>query len=248
MALPSNRDDFKAKCLRRLGQGVGLKINVDDETVEDRIDDALQYWRDYHYSGSERQYLAHQITQKDKDNKYLELDDQYFGVVQVFPMSTALGSSNLFSLSYQFAQSDFLSSALTGSLIPYWMAMTHVELVQQVLIGRQPIRFNEHRKQLYIDMDWDRVAVGEFVVVECFETVDPNEFPDVWSDRWLLRYATALIKRQWGENLKKYEGFRRPDGLTFSGQQMWNEAVAEISELEHEMLTSYSLPNIDFWG
>lgn len=248
MALPTTRETFKEYILRKLG-GMGvLQINMSDEQIEDRIDDALQYWTDYHFDGSERQYLAHKVTATDRTNRYLDLDEKYFGVVRIMPLSSAFGSQNLFSLSYQFAQSDFLASAQTGSMIPYWMAMTHIELIQQILIGSQPIRFSRHRNRLHVDMDWDRVAVDEYIVVECFEKVDPDEFPDVWKDRWLLRYATALCKRQWGENLSKFSSMRGPDGVSFNFQRIIDESQAEIDKLEDEMLNSYSLPNIDFMG
>lgn len=247
MALPTSREEFKAYVLRRLGAPV-LKINVADEQVEDRIDDALKYYADYHFDGSERQLLAHQVTDQDKTRRYLELEERYIGVIRVMELSSSFGSQSLFSLTYQFAQSDFLASALTGSLVPYWMAMTHIELVQQVLIGRQPIRFNRHMNRLYIDMDWDRVATGDYVVIECYEALDPEEFTDVWADRWLLMYVTALVKRQWGENVKKYGGMQMAGGMTFNGQQIWDEASAEIEKLESEMIDSYSLPNIDMWG
>lgn len=251
MALPTNREEFKQYCLRRLGGGVGgvgLIVNVSDDQLEDRVDDALQYYRDYHYNGSERMYLAHQVTDTDKTNKYLTLDDKYFGVVRVFEMSSALGSQHLFSLTYQFAQSDFLSSALSGSMVPYWMAMTHIELVQQILIGRQPIRFNEHSNRLYIDMDWDKVHTGDYVVVECFEALDPDVHTEIWRDRWLLRYATALVKRQYGENLSKYGGLKGPDGVSFNYERILEEAHDEIEMLEDEMINSYSMPNLDAWG
>lgn len=248
MALPTNREEFKQNILRKLGGGGVLQINVSDDQLEDRIDDALQYYRDYHYNGSERVYLAHQVTAQDKVNKYFDLDDKYFGVVRIFDLSTAMGSSSLFSLTYQFAQSDFLSSALAGSMIPYWMAMTHIELVQQILIGRQPIRFNEHRNRLHVDMDWDKVVTGEYIVVECFEEVDPDEFPEIWGDRWLRRYAAALVKKQWGENLGKFNGLKGPDGVSFNFERILQEANAEIEKLEDEMISSYSMPNLDFWG
>jgi hypothetical protein len=247
VALPVNREEFKAKVLRALGGGV-IQINVSDDQLEDMVDNALQYYRDYHYNGSERVYLAHQVTSQDKTNKYLDLDDKYFGVVRIFDLSSALGSSNLFSLTFQFAQSDFLSSALTGSMIPYWMAMTHIELIQQILIGRQPIRFNEHKNRLHVDMDWDRVNTGEYIVVECFEELDPDEWTEIWGDRWLLKYTTAITKKMWGENLGKYGGLKGPDGTTFNFERILDEANEEIEKLEEEMIGSYSMPNLDFWG
>lgn len=244
MALPTDRESFKAYCLRRLGDGV-TKINVADLQVEDRIDDALQMFRDYHMDGSQRQYLAHQVTQTDKDNRYFQLDAPYFGVVRTFELGTALGSQNLFSLTYQFAQSDFLSSALTGSMVPYWMAMTQIQLIQYVLIGKQPVRFTESTGRLYVDTDWGAFAVGDYVVIECFEALDPDVYPKIWQNRWLLRYCTALIKRQWGEHLKKYANMPLAGGLTFNGQQIYDEAIGEIEKLEQSVIDDYGVPVVD---
>lgn len=247
MALPTDRNSFKDYILRGLGAPV-IKINVADSQVEDRIDDAIQFWQDYHYDGSIRRLLAHQITATDKTNRYLELDQKYFGVIRILELSSAFGSSHLFSLPYQFAQSDFLASALSGSVVPYWMAMTHIELIQQVLIGKQPVRFNRHESRLHIDMDWDRVAEGDYVVVECYEKVEPADYPDAWKDRWLRAYATALVKRAWGNNLKKFGGMQMAGGMTFNGQQIFDEATAEIKELEDDVTIGIGETVLDFIG
>lgn len=247
MALPTNRETFKERCLRALGHPV-IQINVDATQIDDCVDEALQYWHDYHFDGSERVYLAHQVTEADKTNKYLTIDDKYIGVVRVFELASMLGSSNLFSLAYQFAQSDFLASALSGSIVPYWMAMTHIELIQQVLMGRQPVRFNRHMDKLHIDMDWSRVGVGDYVVIEAYEKADPALYPDVWTDRWLYRYCTQLIKRDWGNNLKKFGNMQMPGGITFNGQQIYEEAVTEIAKMEEEMINDFSIPCIDLMG
>lgn len=247
MALPTTREEFADYVLRSLGAPV-IKINVDDQQVEDRIDDAIQFWQDFHYDGSIRRFLAHQITAEDKTNRYVELEEKYFGIIRILELSSAFGSSHLFSLPYQFAQSDFLASALSGSIVPYWMAMTHIELIQQVLVGRQPVRFNRHDDKLYIDMDWTRVAEGEYVVVECYEKIDPETFPQAWADRWLRRYAAALVKRMWGSNIKKYGGMQMAGGMTFNGQVIYDEAVDEIKELEKDVTVGYGEPVIDFLG
>lgn len=245
MALPASRSEFKAYILRAIGDGV-LRINVSDDQVEDRIDEAVRWWQDYHYDGTERQMVAHQVTAEDKTKRYFELDEKYVGVIRIFELSSAFGSQHLFSLTYQFAQSDFLTSALTGSMVPYWMAMTHVELVQQILIGKQPIRFNRHMGRLYVDMDWDRVATGDWVVAEAYEKVDPDEFTSAWSDRWLIEMATELVKRQWGTNLKKFDGMQMAGGMVFNGQKIYDEADARIEELKDEMAKNVVAPMMDF--
>jgi hypothetical protein len=128
------------------------------------------------------------------------------------------------------------------------MAMQHIQFLEFLLVGKQPLRYNRNTNRLYIDMDWDRINGGEFLVVEAYEVVDPDLYVDVWKDRWLLRYAACLIKQQWGTNLKKFEGMRMPGGLSFNGQQIYNEATDEREKLEQEMIYTYSLPATDMIG
>jgi hypothetical protein len=247
MAIPTSRDQLKEYCLRRLGKPV-IDINVDDEQIEDRIDDALQYYRDYHFDGTEHVYLRHQVTQTDKNNQYITLDNSYIGVVSVFDIGDAVQSSNLFNVRYQIHLNDLFDFSST-TYVPYVTAMRHVEQLEEIFVGKKPIRFNRHTNQLNIDMDWEfDVRVGEYIIVEAYKILDPNVYTDVWGDRWLQRYTTAQIKRQWGENLKKFEGLQMPGGITFNGQKIYEEAVEEIEKLESEMINSYSLPVTDMIG
>ena len=140
------------------------------------------------------------------------------------------------------------NKAISVSMTPYFMAMQHVQFLEYLLVGKQPLRYNRHVNKLHLDMDWDRIPVGQYLIVECYRVVDPDTYVDAWSDRWLARYATCIIKQQWGENLKKFQGMRMPGGLKFNGQKIWDEAIAERTELEREMITSYSLPVTDMIG
>jgi hypothetical protein len=133
-------------------------------------------------------------------------------------------------------------------MVPYYMAMTHIQFLEQLLVGQQPIRYNRHMDRLYIDMDWSKLDVGDFVVAEAYGVVDPNEFADVWKDRWLLRFATCLIKKQWGNNIKKYNNVQLPGGVVFNGQQIHDEAVQEEKDLMDELINSWSLPASDMIG
>jgi hypothetical protein len=128
------------------------------------------------------------------------------------------------------------------------MAMQHIQFLEYMLVGKQPLRYNRHTNKLYIDMDWDRVSVGNYIIVEAYEVVNPDVYTDAWGDRWLARYATQLIKKQWGTNLKKFEGMQMPGGLKFNGQMIYNEAEEELFKLEKEMIISYSLPVTDMIG
>lgn len=246
MATPISRSDFKENCLRRLGKPV-IEINVDDDQVEDRIDEALRFYWDYHFDGSEKIYYKQQITVQDKDNRYITIPENIIGVVNIFDLGSALGTNNLFNIRYQIALND-LYTLTSVSMVPYVMAMTHIQNLEQLLVGRQPLRYNRNTNKLYIDMDWDRVNAGDWLIVEAYEVLDPTVYTDAWSDRWLLRYAACLIKQQWGTNLKKFEGMKMPGGLTFNGQQIYNEATQERTDLEKEMIYTYSLPASDMIG
>lgn len=240
MAVPTSRSEFKEYCLRKLGKPV-IEINVDDDQVEDRIDESLRYYWDYHFDGAEKVYYKHQITQVDKDNKYITLPENIIGAVKIFPVGQSLNTMNLFNIRYQIALND-LYTLTTQSMIPYVMAMTHIQFLEEILVGQKPIRYNRHKNRLYIDMDWDQAIVDEYFVVEAYEVVDPELYEDVWGDRWLALYTTAQIKYQWGSNLTKFTGMVLPGGVQFNGEKIQDDAKAEIEALEQEVQTSYTLP------
>lgn len=246
MATPTTRDEFKAYCLRALGDGV-IQINVSDEQVEDRIDEALKYYWDYHFDGSEKIYYKHQITANTITDQYIILPENVIGAVRIFPLGTTYGMGDMFNIRYQIALND-LYTLTSVSLIPYYMVRSHLSLLEEMLVGQQPIRYNRHRNQLFIDMDWNNVNVGQYIIVEAYQIVDPDIYNDAWGDRWLYRYATELIKKQWGNNLKKYGNMQMPGGIVFNGQQIYDEADAEIKKLEREMIDTFSLPVADMLG
>jgi len=247
MAKPTTREDFKEYCLRKLGKPV-LEINVDDTQVEDRIDEALAFYHDYHFDGTQKVYLAHSVTAEDKANKYITIPEAVIGVINIFDIGDSYSTNNLFNIRYQIALNDLFAFNY-GPFAPYYMALQNVALAEELFVGRQSLRYNRHVNKLYIDMDWEaKIATGEYIIVEAYQKVDPETYSDVWADRWLQRYASALIKKQWGENLKKFEGLQMPGGLTFNGQKIWDEASDEITKLEEEMISSYSLPVSDMIG
>lgn len=246
MATPTNRSQFIENCLRRLGKPV-VEINVDDDQVDDRVDEAIRYYWDYHFDGSEKIYYKQQITAQDKANRYIVMPENIIGVVNIFEIGQALNTNNLFNIRYQIALND-LYTLTSVSMVPYYMAMQHVQFLESMLVGKQPLRYNRHINKLYIDMDWNIVNEGDYVIVEAYQVVDPNVYTDAWGDRWLLRYAACLIKQQWGQNLKKFEGMKMPGGLTFNGQKIYDEATREREELEKEMIFTYSLPATDMIG
>ena len=246
MAVPTTRSDFKEYCLRKLGKPV-IEINVDDDQVDDRVDEALLYYADYHFDGSEKTYYKYQVTQTDITNKYITLPENIIGAVSIFPVGQGLNTNNLFNIRYQIALND-LYTLTSVSMVPYYMALTHIQFLEQMLVGQKQIRYNRHTNKFYVDMDWNIINVDDYLIIEAYMVVDPTTYSNVWGDRWLSRYATALIKQQWGSNIKKYQGMLLPGGLTFNGQQIYTEATEEIKQLEAEMITSYSLPVTDMIG
>ena len=247
MAVPTTRATFKEYCLRKLGKPV-IEINVDDDQVEDRIDEALRYYWDYHFDGSEKVYYRHQITQTDRDNKYITLPENIIGAVNIFQIGDpSMTSNDLFNIRYQIALND-LYTLTSVSLIPYYMVMEHLGLMTELLVGKQPLRYNRHTDKLYIDMDWGTLDIGTYIIVEAYQVVDPDVWVDAYADRWLQNYATVLIKRQWGSNLTKFSGMQLPGGVQFNGDKIYDDATAELQKLEEEMISSYSLPAMDMIG
>ena len=247
MATPTTKATFKEYCLRKLGKPV-IEINVDDDQVDDRVDEAIRYWYDYHFDGSERVYYKHAITETDVANKYITLPENIIGAVSIFSMGDpSIRSDDLFNIRYQIALNDIYT--LTNvSLVPYYMVMEHLALMTELLVGKQPIRYSRHKDRLHIDMDWNTVAIGEFLLVEAYEVIDPETWTDAYNDRWLQNYATTLIKEQWGSNLTKFTGMTLPGGVQFNGEKIYDDAVAERRKLEEEMISGYSLPVLDMIG
>lgn len=239
MALPTTRSEFSETCLRKLGKGA-IKINVTDEQISDRIDFALRKFADYHFDGMHYTFFKKQVTETDKTNKYIELPENVLGAVDIFLLSSAFYGGDIFNAQYQFVLNNIWEWQ-SGSLIPYFMAFQHLQLIEQLLIGMKPVRYNRFMNRLYIDMSWDAVNVGQYILVKCYEVVDPETYNRVWADTWLQEYATALIKQVWGNNLKKYGQMPLAGGVVMNGQAIYDEATQEIKELE-EQVANHPIP------
>lgn len=238
MAVPVSRNEFKNYVLRGLGAPV-INVDVAPDQLDDRVDEALSYFWDYHFDGAEKLYYKHQITQDNKDDGFIELPENIIGAVSIFDIGIGYGIGDIFNIQYQIALND-LYTLTSVSLVPYYMAMTHLSMMEYVLIGKQPIRYERHSNKLYVDMNWDRVNVGEYLVVEAYSVIDPDTYVNVWKDRWLYRYTACLVKQQWGTNTKKFSEIKGPGGVIINGQKMFDEATLERAMLEQEMITSYS--------
>jgi hypothetical protein len=317
MSTISTRQQFIDYCLRRLGHPV-IQINVDDDQVNDRIDDALAFFNDYHYDGCEKLYMKHQITQQDIDRGWIYCPDAVIFVIKVMSFDNSNSSINMFDLRYQLRLHD-LYDFTSVSYVSYQITMQHITTLNMLFSGYPQHRFNRVQNKVFLDIDWSRdVKVGEYVVIECYRKMDPDNFviqgkanisstsntvigsgtvfsrdlvigdevlfgeepkriisigsdtslnvdsqftstqtgvtvtktglSDVWENRFLKKYATALIKRQWGENLKKFGGIQMPGGVTLNGKEIFDEAVEEISKMEEDLISTNVLPGDMFVG
>ena len=251
MAITTNRTDFTTYCKRRLGFPV-IEINVDDDQVQDRIDDAIQYWQDYHFDGLQKVYYIKALLQVDVDNRYVDLSGsmdaqgnpmEIVGISRIFPISDTMQGTNMFDLRYQLRLNE-LYDFTSASYINYTLTMQHLRSLEIMFTGEVPIRFQRHMQRLYIDWNWGQseAPVGQIVVAECYAAINPDVYNRVWNDRWLKEYATALIKRDWGNNMKKFGGLQLPGGVTLNGKETYDEAITEIERLETEMEKNYGAP------
>ena len=261
MANPATRETLKQYALRALGKPV-IEINVDDDQLEDRLDEALQYFAQYHYDGIRRTYLKYQYTEADKTrmtgdsdesvtknsvttswkegNNFLVVPESVISVINIFPFSNK-SNMNLFDVRYQLRLNDLYDFSST-SIINYDIVLRHLDFLDHILVGEKPLRFNQHDNRLYIDMDWTNdLAVGEFLVIEAYRKLDPEQFTDVYNDIYLKRYVTALFKKQWGANLSKFDGVAMIGGVTLNGRQIYSEALQDIEKLEQEIRSTYEL-------
>ena len=238
---PANREELKDFCLRQLGYPV-IQINVDDVQVEDAVELAFEYWNEFHFNGTERTYVKHQITSQDKTNKYVTVNDDLFGATRVFKVGQGKMAMNMFDLRYQLRLNDLWDLSST-SYVNYSLTMQHLATLDLIFTGETPIRFNRLTNKLYIDMDWaNDIQAGEYIVVEGFIITDPDTYTRVWNDRMLKKLTTAYIKKQWGTNMSKFDKMQLPGGVTMRGVDIYNEAVADIEKVEQNIRDTYEAP------
>ena len=247
MSIPTNRHEFKENCLRRLGWP-SIDINLSDDAIEDRIDEALGYFLDFYYDGSEKSYLQYAITQTDIDNQYITLPDNVIGAVGIFDLGSLYSTGDIFNITYQIALND-LWNLTNFNMTPYYLAMTHLRVLQEVLTGRQQIRYNRLNNNFYIDCNWaTRFPVGSYIVIEAFVEIDPDQCRKIYSERWLQRYATALIQKNWGQVLSVFTGLPMPGGMMLNGDKIVALAEKDLERLEYEMIHTYTEPPHMFLG
>jgi len=277
MAQPSSRAELKDYCLKQLGKPV-LEINVDDDQIDNLIDDAIQYFHERHYDGIDRVFLKHKLTPATKNIlkqsgpvgssttspnvvgagvtsltyvegvNYLPLPDSIIGVNNILKInSTNTASAGLFNIKYQLFLNDvYYYGAL--DLLNYSMVKRYLEDLDYLLNPHAQIRFNKLNHKLYLDIDWKEVSDDDYVIIDCYRIVNPGDAPRLYNDWWLKKYLTALIKKQWGQNMIKFNGVQLPGGVQLNGRQIYDDGVSEVEKLEQQLKNEYELPPLDLIG
>ena len=244
MANPNSRSTLIDYCKRRLGDPV-IEINVDEDQLEDRVDEALQYYQEYHGEATLRTYLKHLVTESDVANEYISLSTSITYVTKLFPLASNFNSGrNFFDIKYQMMLNDMASLIhFAGDLAYFEQMQQYLSLLDMKLNGHPQVQFARKQNRLYIFGDFadDDIKAGDYIIAEVYQIIDPDASTSIYNDLWLKEYTTSLIKQQWGSNLIKFEGMQLPGGVTLNGRQIYDDATSEIAQhreairLEHEM-------------
>ncbi len=249
MANPSSRQTLIDYCKRRLGEPV-IEVNVDEDQVEDRVDEALQYYQEYHSDATYRGYLKHLITSSDVTNQYISISNDVQFVKRLLPLSSSFGQSyNFFDIKYQMMLNDIADmNNFAGDLAYYEQLNQHLSLLDMKLNGTPQVEFARKQNRLYIfgDIQDNDIKEGDYVIAETFSIVDPEAHGSVYNDMWLKSYTTSLIKEQWGLNLMKFEGMQLPGGVILNGRQLYDDAQGELQDLREKIRLEHELP-VDFF-
>lgn len=259
----SSRGELIDYALRRLGAPV-IEINVDYQQAEERLDDALEYFAERHFDGVERCIFAYQIKDEDIQNKYIPTQEiplamgftgatsptgkDILSVVRVFKFGR-LANQSMFDIRYQLALTDYfginrgLGYNSSMGLAQYDSTMRYIGLVEQFFNPEHVLHFSKVTDRLIMDAKLaSELSGGQYVVIEAYAALDPENYSKIYNDRYLKEYVTALIKRQWGQNLSKFDGVQMTGGVTLRGGQLFQEALAEIAAIEQKMQSEYELP------
>lgn len=184
----------------------------------------------------------------EENGNYLPVPPSVIGVNKIFHFDgTNTITHNMFSVKYQLFLNDVYYWGST-ELLTYAMVKTYLEDIEFMLTTQKQIRFNKRQDRLYLDIDWGSLNAGTYLVIDCFRTMDPNDYSRVWNDSFLKPYLTALIKKQWGQNLIKFQGVKLPGGIELNGRQLYDDAQREIDVIMERMSNTYELPPLDMIG
>jgi hypothetical protein len=264
MAKLQSRDEIIDYSLRKLGSPV-IEINVDRQQCEDRLDEALDLFAERHFDGSDRELFSYKITQADKDNQYISTNNlgspigstggmdsnDILSIVKMFQFGQ-FANINMFDVRYQMALMDYfginrgLGFNSSMGLARYDATKRYIGLIEDMFQPEHQIRFSKVTNKLNLDLDWKNdITVGNYIIIEAFVKLPSSIFPEVFNDVWLKKYVPALIKKQWGQNMSKFEGVQLPGGVSLKGVEILSEAKEEIMTLREELMLSYEYP-IDF--
>jgi len=182
-----------------------------------------------------------------ENSNYIQVPDPVIGIEKVFKFNTSEISGSMFSIKYQLFLNDMYNFN-SIDLLQYSMVKTYLSDIDYLLTTDKQIRFNKSQDRLYLDIDYEELTVDDFLVIDCYRALDPADFAKVYNDSFVKRYLTALIKRQWGQNLIKFRGVKLPGGIELNGREIYEDAEREIEDLRSKMTSEYELPPYDFIG
>ena len=184
-----------------------------------------------------------------ENSNYLQVPPEVIGVTKVFHFDgTNTVTNNMFSIKYQLFLNDVNFFYGSSEILSYAMVKRYLEDINFLLTTEKQIRFNQRMDRLYLDIDWGSVTVGDFLILDCWRLLNPNDYSRVWNDSFLKPYTTALLKRQWGQNLMKFTGVKLPGGVELNGRQMFDDAEKEVERIRERMSNTYEIPPLDMIG
>lgn len=240
------REDLKNYVLRKLG-APALQINVTPEQIEDRIDDALESYWEWHHEGSYTDFVSRPLTQQEIDTREFVVDEWVYQVLSIMMLGDAFSDYNLEYNAYmQRLGSQVI--VLGEGISNYVVAQSYLSMVRDFFSPEKRIQFNQSHNKIRIQSSMSNFKAGDYLVLEVYRFSDPDRFRETWNSWWLKDYTTALIKRQWGQNMLKYSGFALPSGITLNGRDIYQDALSDIEKLETALMTMESTPPDFFIG
>lgn len=273
MAKPASRQELLDYCLRSLGHPV-VEVNVDDDQLNDRLDDALQYFQERHIDGVQRTFLKHKLLKDERDiiktqpkyttgedpvgvgvttaimeeaQNFIPLPDSVVSVNKVFKTDAHTLSSGMFNIKYQIFLNDLYYYGVLD-LLNYAMVKTYLEDISRIISPDVQLRFNQKSHRLYLDIDWGAIDTDSYIIIDCYRIVDPEDFPKIYNDYWLKRYLTASIKKQWAQNLSKFNNVQLLGGVTMNGEKLYADAERELEIIEKQLRDEYEFPPLGLIG
>lgn len=236
---PTSRQAFIDYCKRKLGWPV-IQLNLEDDQIEDAVDDALLFFREYHYDATHRTYLKHVVTQEDITNMWIPCNEDIITVVKAILDDS--DNISLFDFRYQLKLQDFYNFS-NVSMQNYVIVEQKMALLDFILNVQPEIRFNRHMNRIYLNVDWKHdIYVGKRLIFEVYQAINGDAYSHIWKDRWLKEYGVTLIKQVWGSTMKKHGNVVLIGGTTLSGQQVYDEATSEKALLRKEVIESLQAP------